>query len=150
MIKKAKDTDLDEIVILALELWPENTQEDLTQEMSEILHNAESAFFLAYDGSSPVGFAQCQLRHDYVEGTDSSPVGYLEGIYVRAPYRRQGDARQLLDACEAGAASMNCTEFASDCSIDNLMSQSFHHHTGFIEAGRIVCFTKKISRKEHA
>ena len=48
MIKKAKDTDLDEIVILALELWPENPQEDLTQEMSEILHNAESAFFLAY------------------------------------------------------------------------------------------------------
>ena len=150
MIKKAKDADLDEIVILALELWPENTQEDLTQEMSEILHNAESAFFLAYDGSSPVGFAQCQLRHDYVEGTDSFPVGYLEGIYVRAPYRRQGYARQLLDACEAWAASMNCTEFASDCGVDNLLSQSFHHHTGFIEAGRIVCFTKKISRKEHA
>ena len=101
MIKKASNADLNEIVMLALELWPENTQEDLTPEMSEILHNAESAFFLAYDGSSPVGFAQCQLRHDYVEGTDSSPVGYLEGIYVRAPYRKHGYARQLLDSCEA-------------------------------------------------
>ena len=28
------------------------------------------------------GFAQGQLRYDYVEGTDNSPVGCLEGIFV--------------------------------------------------------------------
>ncbi len=27
-----------------------------------------------------VGFTQCQLRYDYVEGTKTSPVGYLERI----------------------------------------------------------------------
>ncbi len=26
--------------------------------------------------------AQSQLRYDYVEGTESTPVGYLEGIFV--------------------------------------------------------------------
>ena len=27
-----------------------------------------AAFFLAEEDGQPVGFAQCQLRHDYVEG----------------------------------------------------------------------------------
>ena len=35
-----------------------------------------------------VGFAQCGLRRDYVEGTDSSPVGYLEGIFIKEEYRK--------------------------------------------------------------
>ena len=43
----------------------------------------------------PIGFAQCTLRNDYVEGSSSSPVGYLEGIYVKDEYR--GDIRYNLD-----------------------------------------------------
>lgn len=89
-----------------------------------------------------MGFAQCQLRRDYVEGAQSSPVGYLEGIYIRPPYRGQGWARSLLRECEGWAASKGCREFASDCELDNLASQAFHLHAGFAEAGRVVCFIK--------
>ena len=39
-----------------------------------------------------VGFAQVQLRRDYVGGNHLSPVGYLEGIYVEETYRRRGIA----------------------------------------------------------
>ena len=51
----------------------------------------------------PVGFAQCGLRRDYVEGTESSPVGYLEGIFVKESYRSKGCAKELLLACESWA-----------------------------------------------
>ena len=91
-----------------------------------------------------MGFAQCQLRHDYVEGTDSSPVGYLEGIYVIPSCRHRGIAGVLLAACERWAVKMGCTEFASDCELDNLESLAFHKSAGFTEANRIICFTKKL------
>ena len=97
-----------------------------------------------YAGEFPVGFAQCQLRRDYVEGTESSPVGYLEGIYVVELWRKQGLAKALLAACEGWAKGKGCTEFASDCELDNTQSLQFHLKAGFREANRIICFTKKI------
>ena len=127
---------------LALELWPAHTAAELTKELSPLLESEEAAFCIAANGSGPVGFAQCQLRRDYVEGAQSSPVGYLEGIYIRPPYRGQGWARSLLRECEGWAASKGCREFASDCELDNLASQAFHLHAGFAEAGRVVCFIK--------
>ena len=127
---------------LALELWPAHTAAELTKELSPLLESEEAAFFIAANGSGPVGFAQCQLRRDYVEGAQSRPVGYLEGIYIRPPYRGQGWARALLRECEGWAASKGCREFASDCELDNLASQAFHLHAGFAEAGRVVCFIK--------
>jgi aminoglycoside 6'-N-acetyltransferase I len=98
--------------------------------------------FLYTEESRPVGFAQCQLRSDYVEGTKLSPVGYLEGIYVEPEYRRRGIARALLRRCEQWAQEKGCAEFASDCELDNRESITFHMHAGFSEANRIVCFAK--------
>ena len=102
------------------------------------------AVFLAWQDARPVGFAQCQLRHDYVEGTESSPVGYLEGIFIAESHRRQGVAKSLLAACEGWARERGCREFASDCQLDNVQSLQFHLNVGFKEANRIICFTKKI------
>ncbi|MDE6845684.1 MAG: GNAT family N-acetyltransferase [Lachnospiraceae bacterium] len=59
--------------------------------------------FLKYENDIPVGFAQCQLRHDYVEGTETSPVGYLEGIFIMENYRNRGYAKELLNECEKWA-----------------------------------------------
>lgn len=144
MIQKAKRNDLPILAELTSLLWPYHTAEDRKGELSEILEQEEAAFFLAYDDENAIGFAQCQLRHDYVEGTDSSPVGYLEGIYVMESYRKQGIARELLSACEHWAKTKGCTEFASDCELDNAQSLQFHLNVGFQEANRIICFTKKL------
>lgn len=79
-----------------------------------------------------------------MEGTDSSPVGYLEGIFVKQEYRKQGYAKELLKMCEAWAKEKGCTEFASDCELDNDTSLRFHMSMGFTEANRIICFTKQL------
>ena len=144
MIRKAEMKDLTIIAELACQLWPDNTADEMCSEMGEILAKPDAAFFLAYAEKVPIGFAQCQLRHDYVEGTDSSPVGYLEGIYVAEAYRKQGIAKALLTACESWAKTKGCSEFASDCELDNTQSLQFHLNVGFEEANRIICFTKKL------
>ena len=143
-IEKAQQRHLDAVTNLALKLWPAHDYEELRQEMGETLSQPDAAFFLAFDGETPVGFAQCQLRRDYVEGTESSPVGYLEGIFVAEGYRRQGIARALLRACENWSKEQGCTEFASDCELTNTESLMFHLKLGFLEANRIICFTKKL------
>lgn len=144
MIKKANVTDAALVAKLALQMWEDNTLEGLTADLEEIIANPESAVFLLYDGDAAVGFAQCQLRHDYVEGTDSSPVGYLEGIFVEEAYRNKGYAKELLKQCEAWAKDMGCTEFASDCELDNTGSLAFHLKMGFEEVNRVICFTKRL------
>jgi len=144
MIRKAGMEDLAVLAALACKLWPDHTVDEMCAEFSEIIAMPDAAFFLAYQGKCAIGFAQCQLRHDYVEGTDSSPVGYLEGIYVAEEYRKHGIARELLSACEIWAKKKGCTEFASDCELSNVQSLQFHLNVGFEEANRIICFTKKL------
>ena len=68
-----------------------------------------------------IGLALVSLRHDYVEGCITSPVGYLEGICVKEEYRNKGIASILCKECEKWAKEKGCVEFASDCEINNDM-----------------------------
>ena len=144
MIQKAEIKDLAALAKLACQLWPHHALEEMAEELMQIIQQDDAAFILAYEGGNAVGFAQCQLRYDYVEGTESSPVGYLEGIYVADGCRKQGIAGKLLTACENWAKAQGCAEFASDCELDNQQSLQFHLRAGFAEANRIICFTKKL------
>ena len=144
MIRKATMNDLPRLTELALALWPDNAVDTMYYDLGTIMTAGESVFFLAYREDEAVGFAQCQLRHDYVEGTEHSPVGYLEGIYVDERFRCRGIGKALLKACEEWAGAMGCKEFASDCELTNTQSQRFHAALGFQEANRIVCFVKQL------
>lgn len=144
MIRKATLSDAALLGQLSTLLWPHNAVEEMTAEFTDCLRAEDCALFLACEGDIPAGFAQCQLRRDYVEGTASSPVGYLEGIYVLPEYRGRGFARGLVAACEDWARRVGCREFASDCQLDNTDSLAFHLRVGFQEAQRIICFTKKL------
>lgn len=144
MIKKAEMCDVERLANLAVLMWKKHTVQDLIDEFSKIMLKGNSQFFLKYEQDIPVGFAQCQLRNDYVEGTDTSPVGYLEGVFVKENYRHKGYAKELLSNCEKWAKMMGCVEFASDCEIDNDNNFKFHKAMNFTEANRIICFTKKL------
>ena len=144
MIKKGTQQDSQILAELAAQLWSGHSLAELRDEFEWHTEDPDAACFIKYVGDNPIGFAQCQLRRDYVEGTNSSPVGYLEGILIMEKYRHQGYAKELLSCCEEWALNKNCTEFASDCEIDNFDSLRFHLATGFEEAGRIICFKKLI------
>lgn len=144
MIRKAGKKDVEAAASLAVLMWSDNSVPALAAEFSELISSDTARLFLAYENDAPVGFAQCQLRYDYVEGTETSPVGYLEGIFVRENCRKKGHARALLAACEAWAREKSCREFASDCELDNGDSFRFHMSMGFAEANRVICFTKKL------
>lgn len=144
MIKRATEKDTLTLAKLASQMWQNHTLSELEREFEELICNDNAVCFLKFINNKAIGFAQCQLRNDYVEGTDTSPVGYLEGIYIICQYRHNGYAKELLVECEKWAKEKHCTEFASDCEINNDNSFQFHLAMGFQEANRIICFRKDI------
>lgn len=128
-------------------LWPQCPATDHVEDAAAIVAApATKVVFVAYDeGGRPQGFIEAALRRDYVNGTTTSPVAFLEGIYVVPDCRRMGIARQLVATVERWAVHCGCTEFASDTGIDNVPSQSMHAALGFHETERVVFFTKALS-----
>lgn len=144
MIRRAVTEDAALLAGLAAQMWKDNDPSDLKEMFYKLIGSEDAACFIKFVDCQAVGFAQCQLRTDYVEGTHSSPVGYLEGIFILPEYRKKGYAVGLLAECELWAREKGCTEFASDCELDNTGSLSFHLAMGFEEANRIICFKKNI------
>ena len=132
------------ICIIYIQMYQKTSMETADGKLASVLGSKNAAVFLALEDGVAAAFSQCSLRHDYVEGTQSSPVGYLEGLYVSPCHRGKGLARGLLAQCEAWAAARGCREFASDCELANTASLAFHMKTGFSEANRIICFTKEL------
>lgn len=143
-ILKARDIHIENITQLALLLWPGEDYEPLEKEMIRYQEDSTAELFVCEEDNHIVGFAHVQLRFDYVEGTKTKPVGYLEGIYVKEAYRHKGIARKLVEVCEDWSRFMNATEFASDVELHNTNSARFHEKIGFKEANRIISYTKKL------
>jgi aminoglycoside 6'-N-acetyltransferase I len=143
-VVRADASFLDALADLACKLWPDNEPAAMRAEFEDMLDSDRYAVFVAEADGRAIGFVQMSLRFDYVEGSTSSPVGYVEGVYVEEPCRHGGIARKLIEAGEGWAKSRGCRELASDAGLDNVQSQKFHLKIGFREANRIVAFIKEI------
>ena len=144
MIKTATDQDRSALAQLAIQMWDSASLAELEADFAEIINSDTAVCFIKYYENTPIGFARCSLRTDYVEGTVTSPVGYLEGVFVKEEYRNKGFAKELLFACEQWAKGKGCSEFASDCELTNINSLIFHLSMGFDEVNRLICFKKEI------
>lgn len=135
---------IDIATTLLLELWPDEDFEEEKNNCQRILHTQDESIFLVKTAQSYVGFIYLNLRREYVEGTSSSPVAYIEGIYLRPAYQQQGIGKQLVDLGEQWGKERGASEYASDAELTNVGSIAFHKQVGFTEANRVVCFSKKI------
>lgn len=141
-LEKISEENISALVSLMLELWPSCEYEEELENAQEILgKDTQTVFLVKFDGAY-LGFIYLSLRFEYVEGTNSQPVAYVEGIYLKPAFRRQGIGRQLLKKAEQWAQAKGCTEMASDTELHNQGSIDFHRGAGFEEVNRIVCFRK--------
>lgn len=138
-------SNLDAQAELARKLWPNADLDQLRSEFEHLLASERDVVFLAEASGRPIGLIHVCLRVDYVEGSSSSPVGYVEGLYVEEAFRRRGTARALVEAGERWAKSRGAVQFASDTELDNTESQAVHQKLGFREAKKIVAFIKDLS-----
>ena len=138
----------DDAAWLALrrEMYAHHDAAELHAEMVAMCREpARHAQFVAEnaDGQA-LGVAEVSLRHDYVVGTNTSPVVFLETLYVVPAARRHGLARALVEQARAWGRARGCTEFASDALLDNAAGHAMHRALGFEETERIVCFRQSL------
>lgn len=143
-IEKANMTNCVEWLDMRMALWPGNEHEEFMQDIEAIAGSEKENAYICRYGNEYAGFIELSVRHDYVAGSDSSPVGYVEGVYVKPEYRGKGIAAQLVKRGEEWAAEMGCTQMASDAELHNTISHDFHRGIGFTEVERIVCYIKDI------
>jgi aminoglycoside 6'-N-acetyltransferase I len=142
MVTACRSIDQPGWLSLRQQLWPHSTREEHLAEMSSFLAARKRfAQFMDYDDAGvPLGFIEISLRTDYVNGTESSPVAFLEGTFVVPEARKSGVARRLVTEAEHWAKFMGCKEFASDAPIANTSSHAMHLALGFAETERVVFF----------
>jgi aminoglycoside 6'-N-acetyltransferase I len=128
-------------------LWPEMSEAENDQETRALSQGPKAFVRLARDGQGrAAGFVEATLRTDYVNGCETSPVAFLEGIYVEPWARRQGVARRLVGVVQQWARQMSCSEMASDALLENMDSHGMHLGLGFEETERVVYFRKLLTR----
>ena len=142
IIRRASERDLDAWADLRAALWPDVSVEDHRTEAKDALNQPDG--LVAHVAETPdgviAGFIEAALRHDYVNGCDTSPVAFVEGLYVRPEHRKADVARRLCAAVADWGRAQGCTELASDADADNLEAHAFHQAIGFEETERVVYF----------
>lgn len=144
-IKTATPKDQNIWCDMALDLWPQDSRQDMLLLFQEIHSDPLKIIFMAWAKKKAIGFAFLSSRTDYVEGATRYPVGYLEGIYVEPQWRRQTVGHLLLEHAEVWCKKQGYSEFASDVEINNDASHLFHKELGFQEQNRIICYCKKLN-----
>lgn len=146
-IAPAGNADSADWLALRLALWPDCPEDELRREMAATVAAPER--FGAWLARNPThracGLAEASVRSEYVNGTNSTPVVFLEGLYVAPAMRRQGIARELVAAVAAWGRARGCSELASDTPLANEASQAMHHALGFEETERVVYFRKALT-----
>jgi aminoglycoside 6'-N-acetyltransferase I len=141
-VRRLDERDRKAWLALRLALWPREDSAEFETDISGMLAEPDATpAFGAFDGERLVGFAEAGER-PFGDGCATSPVGWLEGIYVDADYRRRGVGRALVAAVMDWATSRGYSELGSDAALDNDISLESHARWGFEETKRIVMFRK--------
>src|SRR3954466_14464323 len=134
---------------LRLALWSDASADEHRGYMAISLAQPERFLqLMIYDEQrQPIGFIEGSIRGDYVNGTETSPVGFIEGVYVVPAWRRKGVGRPLFAAIGDWATggwggARGCRELASDALLENEASQRAHRALGFEETERVVYFRR--------
>jgi len=127
-------------------LYENSTRDELSFEADSFLCKAGqySQFIARSENGTAIAFVEASIRTDYVNGATSSPVAYIEGLYVDTRFRNQGIARKLIEQIVNWALSNGIKELASDALIDNHIGHAVHRALGFTETERVVYFKKDI------
>jgi aminoglycoside 6'-N-acetyltransferase I len=100
-------------------LWPNHTDEELTDDQLAMFSDPDQAIFLAWDDATTnrpaqvIGMIEMAIR-PHAPGSEDAPIPYIEGWYVAPGYRGKGVGRALVENGEAWGRSKGYLRMASD------------------------------------
>lgn len=143
-IKPMAESDFADWLSMCNQLHTDNTSEQNEKDLRQIQKDSRYEPFIArHESGKAAGYIELSTRTDYVEGSDSSPVGYVESIFVQPEYRKHGLGRQMIEWAEDWCRQKGFTQLGSDALMDNSDSHAFHKSVGFT-AEPIMTFIKNL------
>ncbi len=143
-IIRASNENLDKLTELGVALWPNNEYDSLQSDFEYIIGHLLNRVYLAKSDEDYIGFIHLAIRKGFVEGANSSPVGYVEGIYVKPEFRKMGVAKALYNAGVQWVKSKKCYQVGADLGLNNETCPDFYVNMGFDEVNRIICYINNI------
>ena len=153
MIRQASKNDFDQWLRMRKLLYPEYSQEQLLSEIKRIFYDKTIIGELDYEvfvyekGRNVLGgFIETSLRPNVLK-CKSSPVGYIESLYVDTDIRRNGIASELVRKSEKWIIEKKCSVFAVDTDPNEKGSIDFYLSCGFAEvqhSEKEVLLVKKV------
>jgi len=115
------------------------------KEMSQIIKSEDwHCLFIKDNGNKILGFVELSSRN-IVDGCLSSPVAYIEGLFIKKENRGNGLGTKTIEAIKIWCKERGFTELGADTELANKRAQKFFNSVGFHETFRIVEFRTKIN-----
>lgn len=110
------------------------------KEMQQIFVREDWFCYFITDKSNQIlGLVELSSRN-IADGCLSSPVAYLEGLYLKREYRGRGLGKETMKVILNWCKEKGYTELATDSELLNLNAQKFFKALGFKETCRVVEF----------
>jgi len=133
-------------------LW-KKMREDVYSLINDEFHNLEMnlitnrsdwyCYFIVNYQNQILGFVELSSRN-VVDGCLTSPVAYIEGLYLEKDYRGSGVGTNVVKSIKNWCKEHGFSELGTDTELSNIEAQNFFRSTGFQETYRIVEFCTKI------
>ncbi|MEP6998315.1 MAG: aminoglycoside 6'-N-acetyltransferase [Betaproteobacteria bacterium] len=143
-IVSPKSTEDRNWLSLRSKLWPDSPESEHLRDMADVLARGHRVLLAVAADGATIGFVEASKRVDYVNGTSTSPVVFLEGLYVEPSSRRKGVARALVAEVARWAVAEGVSELASDSPVENVAAHAAHRALGFEEMERVVYFRRAV------
>ena len=145
-LTKITREDLAQWKAMRKELYPTLDEMFDEKEMERIFNHKEWACQLITDYNETIlGFVEISLRN-FVDGCLSSPVAYIEGLFLKPQYRQQGLGKEVIKQIMAWCIQHGYSELATDTELENLNAQAFYKSVGFQETYRVVEFRIDVNK----
>ncbi len=117
------------------------------KEMDQIYHSHWwHCWFVEREDRERIGFVELSLRN-IVDGCLSSPVPYLEGLYLTAPERGKGRGAEVIAMIKIWCQRHGFSELATDAELNNIRAQEFYEKLGFEPVDRVVEYRLELQKK---
>lgn len=116
------------------------------KEMDQIYHShLWHCWFIEREDRERIGLVELSLRN-IVDGCLSSPVPYLEGLYLTATERGKGRGTEVIAMIRNWCQAHGYSELATDAELSNIGAQAFYEKLGFEPVDRVVEYRLELQK----
>lgn len=140
-IRKATNSDFEQVTSLLLQLWPKKTQNlsKLRGAYERALIATTQRYFVAVEGGLIVGFASLSIKNSLWE---EGPMASIDELVVDDAHRGEGIGSTLLEFVVDTARKLGCSRIELDSAFHRTEAHAFYEKKGFEQ--RAYLFTMKL------